>query len=76
MDLSERKLSKREQIEGEKPKEGSLESNDLCQTRSNALEMSRATIKDSPKSLRAEDQIEVTYDNRSPVDLALRKPYW
>ena len=60
-DLSERKLSKREQIEGEKPKEGSLESNDLCHTQSKALEIiSSTTIKDSPKSLRAEDQIEVT----------------
>ena len=47
-DLSERKLSRSEQIEGEKPKEGSLESNDLCHTLSNALEMSRATTKDSP----------------------------
>ena len=59
-DLLERLFCKREKIEGRKPKEGSLEINDAYLTLSNALEMSRATTKGSTKSLRAEDQIEVT----------------
>ena len=59
--MSERYLSKREQIEGEKPKEESLANSDLCHTWSNAIEVSRAKIRDSSNSRRAEDQIEVTY---------------
>ncbi len=45
------------QREGVKPKEGSFANRDLCQILLKALEMSRATTKDSPKSLREEDQI-------------------
>jgi len=43
--------------EGVKPKEGSFANRALCQTLSKALEMSKATTKDFPKSLREEDQI-------------------
>ncbi|EJX03496.1 hypothetical protein EVA_08399 [gut metagenome] len=53
----ERKLEMRLQRRGVKPKEGSFANRALCQTLSKALEMSRATTKDSPKSLREEDQI-------------------
>ena len=55
MERSERKLDKSKQREGGNPKEGSLESSYPCHTRSKALDMSSATIKDSPKSPRAED---------------------
>ena len=61
-------------MEGEKPLGCSLESNEACRTQSNASDISRAMIKDSPKSLSAEDQTELTYERRSPVDLALLKP--
>ena len=58
------------------PKEGSLETKDLCQTLSNAFDMSKATAKVSPKSLREDDQDSVKKARRSPVDRPLRKPYW
>ena len=70
MDLFDRKQSRREQIEGGKSKESSLESNDLFHALLNALEISWATIKDLPKSLRADGQREVTWKKISPVDLA------
>ena len=56
-----KQLNRKVQIEGKNPQERSLERNDLCHTLSNAFEISRATIKDLPKFLRAEDQMEVTF---------------
>ena len=46
------------QKEGVKPKAGSLANRALCQTLSNALEISRVTTNDSPKFLREDDQYE------------------
>ena len=44
------------QREGQKPYEGSLEIKALCQTLSKAFDMSTATAKVSPKSLKEDDQ--------------------
>ena len=51
IERSERKLEIKVQREGWSPKEGSLEIKDLCQTPSNAFDMSKATAKVSQKSL-------------------------
>ncbi len=56
MERPERKQEMKVQSEGQNPKEGSLESKDLCQTLSKAFDMSRATAKFSPKLLREDDQ--------------------
>ena len=53
IERSERKLDMREQSEGEKPKEGSLDIRPRCQK---AFEISKPTTKDSPKSLKEEAQ--------------------
>jgi len=55
IERSERKLEKRLKRAGVKSKEWSLANRALCQTLSKTLEMSRATTKDSPKSLREEN---------------------
>ena len=52
MERLKRKLNMREQSEGVKPKEGSLDIKPRCQTLSKAFEISRPTTKDSPKSLK------------------------
>ncbi len=75
IERSERKLEIKEQREGQKPKEGSLESKDLCQTLSKAFDMSSATEKVSPKRLREDDQESVRRERRSPVERPLRNPY-
>ena len=56
IERSERKLDMREQSEGGKPKEESLDIRPRCQTLSKAIEISRPTTKDSPKSLKEEAQ--------------------
>ena len=56
IEWSERKLEIREQSEGGKPKEGSLDIRPRCQTLSKAFEISRPTTKDSPKSVKEEAQ--------------------
>ncbi len=76
IERSERKLEIKEQKEGEKPKEGSLESKDLRQTLSKAFDMSSATEKVSPKRLREDDRESLRRDRRSPVERRLRNPYW
>jgi len=50
IESSERKLDVREQSEGGKVKEGSLEIGPRYQTLSKAFEISRPTTKDSPSS--------------------------
>ena len=72
----EKKLNMREQSEGGKPKEGSLDIKPQCQTLSKAFEISRPTTKDSLRSLKEEAQTFVMEERISPADLALRKPYW
>ena len=54
----------KEQREGQNPQEGSLESKALCQTRSKAFEMSKATAKVSPKHLKEDDQDSVKKGDR------------
>ena len=57
-------------------KKGSLEIKALCQTRSKAFEMSRATAKVSPKPFKEDVQELVNKERRSPVERPLRNPYW
>ena len=56
IERSERKLDMREQSEGGKLKEGSMDIKPRCQTLSKAFDISRPTTKDSPKSLKEEAQ--------------------
>ena len=76
IERSERKLDMREQSEGGKLKEGSLDIRPRCQTLLKAFEISMPTTKDSTKSLKEEAKTFVMQERISPVDLALRKPYW
>src|ERR1044072_3212269 len=75
LERSERKLDKSKQRERGNPKEGSLESSDSCHTRKKALDISRPTTQESPKSLRAEDHKSVRWESILPVDLDIRKTY-
>ena len=58
------------------PLNGSLAIKDLCQTLLKAFDMSRPTVRVSPKSLKEDDQDSVRKARRLPVDRPLRKPYW
>ena len=57
------------QREGEKSQEGSLEFKALCQTLSKAFDMSRATAKVSPKSLKEDDQDSVRKEDHQQSGL-------
>ena len=54
---------------------GSVEIKDLCQTLSKAFDMSNLTANVSHKFLKEDDQ-DLVWKARSPVDRPLRKPYW
>ena len=72
----DKKLEMSLQKEGVQLYAGSLANRALCQTLSNALEISRVTTNDSLKFLREDEQAWVRLERRSPVYLALQKPYW